>query len=136
MTTKERAKAVLDCLAGGRGIAEDSLTVGYPEGVKRHRMTSLKAKPILPAKESRAARRPGKENLVKSNGKRKVEDLLKFCPYRPSERTVISKMSEILWCRTVVAEKTFGGPAEDASAEREGADKEFVPGGLMRWKDR
>ena len=60
MTSELGVEAVLDGWAGSRDFTVGGVTMDTPDGVKSHRVTSLQAKSILAAQESRTARRPGK----------------------------------------------------------------------------
>ena len=73
MTTKEIFKAVRDSWARTRDIVVGGLTMGKPQSVESHRMTSLKTITIAAAQEARTARRPRIESLLKSNRLRKAE---------------------------------------------------------------
>ena len=64
MTTKEEFKAVRDSGARTRNIVIDSLTVGSPQRVKSHSMTSLKTITIFATQKPRTARGPRKESLL------------------------------------------------------------------------
>ena len=64
MTTEEVFKAIRDSGARTRNIVVDSLTVGSPQSVKSHRMTSLKTITIFATQKPRTARGPGKKSLL------------------------------------------------------------------------
>ena len=73
MTTKEIFKAVRDSWARTRDIVVGGLTMGKPQSVESHRMTSLKTITIATTQEARTARRPRIKSLLKSNWLRKAE---------------------------------------------------------------
>ena len=73
MTAKEIFKAVRDSWARTRDIVIGGLTMGKPQSVESHCMTSLKTITIAAAQEARTARRPRIESLLKSNRLRKAE---------------------------------------------------------------
>jgi len=73
MTTKEIFKAVRDSWARTRDIVVGGLTMGKPQSVESHRMTSLKTITIAATQEARTARRPRIKSLLKSNWLRKTE---------------------------------------------------------------
>ena len=73
MTAKEIFKAVRDSWARTRDIVIGGLTMGKPQSVESHCMTSLKTITIAATQEARTARRPRIKSLVKSNRLRKAE---------------------------------------------------------------
>ena len=73
VTTKEIFKAVRDSWARTRDIVVGGLTMGKPQSVESHRMTSLKTITIAATQEVRTARRPRIKSLLKSNWLRKAE---------------------------------------------------------------
>ena len=64
MTAKEEFKAVRNSWARTRNIVVDSLAVGSPQSVERHRMTGLETITIVATQEPGTAGRPGKKSLL------------------------------------------------------------------------
>ena len=58
MTTEESTELLRDRSRGRMGTLVDCMTVGSPQHVESHCMTSLKAVPMFPAEESRVASGP------------------------------------------------------------------------------
>ena len=135
MTEKE-AKVGLDSRAGGRGIVINSIAVGRPNDVKCHCMSCLQTIPVLPAKESRAARRPREQCLSKRHWGRKLKYGLKFGPDCTSKGAGIEKMGKGLGGRTVMTEKRFRSEMEDAMTKRKRVEKHLVPGFAMAREKR
>ena len=68
MTTEESTELLRDRSRGRMGTLVDCMTVGSPQNVEGHCMTSLEMEPICPADESGVASGPGEECLMESDG--------------------------------------------------------------------
>jgi hypothetical protein len=114
---EEEMKAVGDSWARTRSIVVDSLTVGYPQSVKCHRMTSLETISKFTTQKSRTASRPRVESLSQRDRVRKGKNGTKIGPHLLCQWTSVDEMLKGLGGRAGMTKKGFRSKLENASAE-------------------
>ena len=134
MLAKKVFEAVRDSRSRTRGIIIDGLTVGRPQGVEGHRMTSLQTKTVVATKETGTARRPRKQGLIKSDWVAETENEAEVGPNVWGQRTGEEKMTEGLRSRTVVTQELLRSKMKDAVTERKCIHEQFVPSLTMPGK--
>ena len=125
-----------NCRNGSGAVVKHRPCVDKPQGVKRHRMPSLKTKPITPAENPRLGR-PRKGSLLDSDRLWEGVEVAKVPPETLRQRTRKKEVTHSLnLTGTVVTEGLFRNEMTNPIAKRQGVEEKFVKRLLVPWRTR